>query len=179
MRKKDRARRVAYHEAGHALMTCLVRGTIRSASIAPDGVSSGRVICWPRTRTSVRLYVGCPDTFHQRTDAELRYASRRKITREHRTILAAGEAAEVLVFGTSDIADLWSSGDFIRARMMAWTWATLVARIARRLARHRGTLDRLASALLMHTTLTGREVRAICRGDRSAHSLDATIVRRR
>ena len=151
----------AYHEAGHAVIGRVLELTCDQVSIIPDtdDDSAGHAIIADPWRTMW--------DWEQRE----RYRDARQAFRG--TIMArmAGAETECEFFGQC------RGGDGDDRREIAWLmdsryaeipvddWDRLEARLraqARRLVRrHRDTIERVATALMEHETLTGDEVRDI------------------
>src|SRR5690606_485954 len=161
----DERRRVAYHEAGHALISEMLQpGSVASVTIVSRGAALGYV--------------------RQRPQDDVWLQTRRQLENDARVALA-GYAAERLVFGEASTA----AGDarrrvaeiverFIAAglsrlgpvdserapvdavqQVRAEIPAALLEDVEAALARHRPALDRLAQRLFEQETLSGEEAR--------------------
>ena len=161
----DERRRVAYHEAGHALISEMLQpGSVASVTIVSRGAALGYV--------------------RQRPQDDVWLQTRRQLENDARVALA-GYAAERLVFGEASTAagdDLRRVAEIVERiiaaglsrlgpvdserapvdavqQVRAEITAALLEDVEAALARHRPALDRLAQRLFEQETLSGEEAR--------------------
>jgi hypothetical protein len=95
-------RRVAFHEAGHAVFACLLRQPFHCASIAPEGLRLGHV------RLDISN-IGPRDAFVEQPDGKFRFnrprVSIERTLEKYTLIAAAGPFAETLFQGLHVVAE--------------------------------------------------------------------------
>lgn len=151
----DQAReRTAVHEAGHAVLCCVLRVPFRRVTIKPRGDSAGRVVgrAWP---ASFRPDVSFGPHVARRLEAEI-------------MVLFGGYVAEREHFGDEPGEDGWSAD---REKI-----ADLILYLAGPEAQRR--VDELRARSLEHLRDTWPAVEAVARRLLEAETLKAPEVRR-
>ena len=177
----------AYHEAGHAVAAYLSGHIIESATIVPEGETTGHVMSWPNT--TARTYKGM---LRQR---------QQEMMKANMVVCLAGREAEAIHFGRKHRRS--SIGDWRKADSIAWflagghkipdydkecddgprnKWGVSAALLAyhqahsradcltastmgqqrylaqKLVAAHRSEIDAVACALIVNLTLSGDQV---------------------
>ena len=165
--------RVAVHEAGHAVLACLLRQPFQYVSIKPDGLRRGQL-------KLDMSNIGPRDAFVEQSDGKFRFnqprVSPERTLEKYTLIVAAGPVAESMyqglhvvtedawkhhracavnlalsVFGNSETADAYV--DLVSARVQ---WIILKEPVFR-------AVGHVAAALLECNLLSSRKVRTIVR----------------
>ncbi len=157
VRKLNRLKNTAYHEAGHAVIARVLTLACGGASIKPNRSSYGR--------SAGVHYEICGEEWTKRGKRRGTARNRQRAALDAAIMTAmAGVEAEVEIFGAS----LDGSGEADMARVEEWSFdepvdwhkrgVRLRAMTCMLIRRHRDRIERVARELLKTTTMSGRQL---------------------